>query len=69
MWLAGQFINPLFIYGGVGLGKTHLVHAILATICWLIARMPRFYIHAEHFRTDVSPISKTLTSSKSATTA
>jgi chromosomal replication initiator protein len=49
----GQLYNPLFIYGGVGLGKTHLVHAIGNQ---LLADKPGariLYIHAEQFVTDV----------------
>ena len=49
----GQLYNPLFIYGGVGLGKTHLVHAIGNQ---LLADNPKgkvLYIHAEQFVTDV----------------
>ena len=49
----GQLYNPLFIYGGVGLGKTHLVHAIGNH---LLADRPQakvLYIHAEQFVTDV----------------
>jgi chromosomal replication initiator protein len=45
--------NPLFVYGGVGLGKTHLVQAIGNHI---IAREPRAkirYIHAETYVSDV----------------
>jgi len=45
--------NPLFIYGGVGLGKTHLMHAVGNQ---LIADRPDakvLYIHAEQFVTDV----------------
>jgi chromosomal replication initiator protein len=49
----GQLYNPLFIYGGVGLGKTHLVHAIGNH---LLAERPGsrvLYIHAEQFVSDV----------------
>ena len=49
----GQLYNPLFVYGGVGLGKTHLVHAIGNQ---LLAERPQakvLYIHAEQFVSDV----------------
>jgi chromosomal replication initiator protein len=49
----GQLYNPLFIYGGVGLGKTHLVHAVGNK---LLADRPNakvLYIHAEQFVSDV----------------
>lgn len=49
----GQMYNPLFIYGGVGLGKTHLVHAVGNA---LLADNPNarvLYLHAEQFISDV----------------
>ena len=49
----GVLYNPLFIYGGVGLGKTHLVHAVGNR---LLADRPNakvLYIHAEQFVSDV----------------
>ncbi|HMN19933.1 MAG TPA: chromosomal replication initiator protein DnaA [Ottowia sp.] len=49
----GQLYNPLFIYGGVGLGKTHLMHAVGNR---LLADHPDarvLYIHAEQFVSDV----------------
>lgn len=49
----GQMYNPLFIYGGVGLGKTHLIHAVGNA---LLADKPEarvLYLHAEQFITDV----------------
>jgi chromosomal replication initiator protein len=49
----GHLYNPLFIYGGVGLGKTHLVHAVGNK---LLADKPDakvLYIHAEQFVSDV----------------
>jgi len=49
----GSAYNPLFVYGGVGLGKTHLIHAIGNH---LRARAPESkirYIHAEQYVSDV----------------
>jgi chromosomal replication initiator protein len=49
----GLMYNPLFIYGGVGLGKTHLIHAVGNA---LLADRPDariLYLHAEQFITDV----------------
>jgi chromosomal replication initiator protein len=49
----GGSYNPLFLYGGVGLGKTHLVHAVGNAI---LARRPQArvrYIHAEQYVSDV----------------
>jgi len=49
----GKAYNPLFIYGGVGLGKTHLMHAVGHSIK---ARNPDArvaYIHSERFVSDM----------------
>ena len=49
----GSSYNPLFLYGGVGLGKTHLMHAVGAA---LIERNPNakvVYLHSERFVADM----------------
>ncbi|NBD19116.1 chromosomal replication initiator protein DnaA [Aquabacterium fontiphilum] len=49
----GHMYNPLFIYGGVGLGKTHLMNAVGNA---LLADNPDariLYLHAEQFISDV----------------
>jgi len=49
----GQLYNPLFIYGGVGLGKTHLMHAIGNQLLQDQPQAKALYIHAEQFVSDV----------------
>ena len=49
----GISYNPLFIYGGVGLGKTHLVQAIGNHLCSQRPQARVRYIHAEQYVTDV----------------
>ncbi len=49
----GTSYNPMFLYGGVGLGKTHLIHAVGN---YLLQQKPNSkirYIHAEQFVSDV----------------
>jgi len=45
--------NPLFLYGGVGLGKTHLMHAIGHYVLTHGAGMKLTYISAERFMNEV----------------
>ncbi len=45
----GVAYNPLFIYGGVGLGKTHLMHAVGNTIVDGSEGARVVYVHAERF--------------------
>jgi chromosomal replication initiator protein len=45
--------NPLFVYGGVGLGKTHLIQAIGNHILDTDANAKIRYIHAETYVSDV----------------
>ena len=49
----GQMYNPLFIYGGVGLGKTHLVHAVGNALLRDNPDARVLYLHAEQFISDV----------------
>jgi chromosomal replication initiator protein len=45
--------NPLFIYGGVGLGKTHLMHAIGHYVMTQLHSMKLTYISSERFMNEM----------------
>ncbi len=49
----GRAYNPLFIYGGTGLGKTHLMHAIGNEILYSNPSANIIYLHSERFVSDM----------------
>ena len=49
----GAMYYPLFIYGGVGLGKTHLIHAVGNALLKDKPDARVLYLHAEQFISDV----------------
>lgn len=49
----GVAYNPLFLYGGVGLGKTHLLHAIGNQIMRNNPNAKVLYLHSERFVADM----------------
>ncbi len=49
----GKAYNPLFIYGGVGLGKTHLMHAVANRIKENNSEARIAYVHSERFVGDM----------------
>lgn len=49
----GKGYNPLFLYGGVGLGKSHLIHAIGNCLIQTNPNARVRYIHAEAYVSDV----------------
>jgi len=49
----GAAYNPLFIYGGVGLGKTHLMHAVGNLIVSNRPEAQVVYLHSERFVADM----------------
>src|SRR5579875_3181942 len=49
----GQTYNPLFLYGGVGLGKTHLLHAIGHAVSHDFPDYQVMYSSSERFMNDM----------------
>lgn len=55
----GNYGNPLFIYGGVGLGKTHLMHAIAFYILQQRGNQNILYVTSEEFTNELVKAIKT----------
>ncbi len=51
--LPARAYNPLFIYGGVGLGKTHLLHAVGHQTSRLFRNMTILYLSSERFTNEL----------------
>ena len=49
----GRAYNPLFLYGGVGLGKTHLMHAVANAMREKRPQARVAYVHSERFVSDM----------------
>ena len=49
----GDSYNPLFLYGGVGLGKTHLMHAVGNALKVRNPQAKVVYLHSERFVADM----------------
>ncbi len=49
----GESYNPLFLYGGVGLGKTHLMHAVGNALRLEKPNAKVVYLHSERFVADM----------------
>ena len=49
----GKVFNPLFLYGGVGLGKTHLMHSIANYILKETSDLKILYVTSEYFTNEL----------------